>query len=289
MKAAPFDYCRPASLEEALAAFQAHGGEARYISGGQSLVPMMAFRLAQPSLLIDLAKITELSGFSVDADGLHLGGGLRWRELLESAEIAAAHPLLHAAIGHVAHPQIRSRGTVGGSLAHADPAAELPCVAVTCGAEIETSGPGGRRRMSAEGFFQGALHTCLEDAELIVRLHLPPWPRDTRWAFREFSRRRGDFAICAIAAMFTVGDSSPADVRIGAIGAADRPIRLAEAESMVLAAPRNAAALRDLAEAATAGLEPPEDVHADAGYRRALLAHLLEEALAEMMSPSPGG
>src|SRR5712691_3801764 len=161
MKLPAFDYACPATLAEAVALLASHGGEAKALAGGQSLVPMMAFRVAQPSLLVDLRKLSDLKGIRISSDGVRLGALTRWRDIQDDKRLATAHPLLAAAIAHVAHYQICNRGTVGGSLAHADPAAEMPGVALTCEAEIAVMGKSGARTLKAQDFFLGALTTAL--------------------------------------------------------------------------------------------------------------------------------
>src|SRR6202041_3876663 len=170
MKLPPFEYSCPEKLADAVALLAAHGGEAKALAGGQSLVPMLAFRVASPSLIVDLRKLDELRRIDISEAGITLGAMVRWREILESAELRVAHPLLTAAIAHVAHYQIRNRGTLGGSLAHADPAAELPGIAVTCDAEITLVGAAGTRTIAAGEFFTGALSTVREPDEIITEL-----------------------------------------------------------------------------------------------------------------------
>ncbi|CAN0440634.1 unnamed protein product, partial [Phaeothamnion confervicola] len=202
MKLPAFDYACPATLSEAVALLKSHDGDAKPIAGGQSLMPMLAFRVASPSLLVDLRKLTELTGIRIDANGVRLGARVRWRDIADDARLAAAHPLLAAAIAHVAHYQIRNRGTVGGSIAHADPAAEMPGIALTCEAEIAVVGSSGPRVIAARDFFLGALSTALEPDEIVTEIRLPAWPAARRWGFQEFSRRRGDFAMAAAAVFY---------------------------------------------------------------------------------------
>ena len=180
MKLPPFEYACPTTLSEAVALLASHDGEAKALAGGQSLMPMMAFRIAQPSLLVDLRKLPGLREIKIGADGVRLGALVRWRDILDDKRLATAHPLLKAAIAHVAHYQIRNRGTVGGSIAHADPAAEMPGIAQTCDAEIAVMGKGGARTIKAADFFQGALTTALEPDEIITEIHLPAWPAARR-------------------------------------------------------------------------------------------------------------
>ena len=195
MKLPPFDYACPTTLPEAVQLLASHDGDAKAIAGGQSLVPMLAFRLAQPSLLVDLRKLADLRGIRISDAGVTLGAMVRWRDIEDDERLETAHPLLKAAISHVAHYQIRNRGTVGGSVAHADPAAEMPGIAVTCDAEIGVVGKSGARAIRAADFFQGALTTALATDEIIVEIRLPAWPAGRRWGFQEFARRRGDFAM----------------------------------------------------------------------------------------------
>src|SRR5258708_21104278 len=181
-------------------------------------------------MVVDLRKLAALRQIKISADGVSLGAMVRWRDILDDQRLAAAHPLLKAAIAQVAHYQIRNRGTVGGSVAHADPAAEMPGIAVACEAEIAVVGTAGARVIRADDFFIAPLITALAPDEIIVDIRLPAWPAQRRWGFREFSRRRGDFAMAAAAVFFDVGDVGKAhNTHVGAIGIGDRPVRLADA------------------------------------------------------------
>lgn len=280
MKLPPFAYARPDSIDEAVRLLAAEDGAASPIAGGQSLIPLLAFRLAAPTLLVDLRRIPGLGDIRIGADGVHLGPMVRWRDIQDDARLACAHPLLAAAISHVAHYQIRNRGTVGGSLAHADPAAEMPGVAVTCGAKITVTGTGGSRTVDAESFFLGPLTTALAPGELIVDVHLPAWPASRRWAFREFARRRGDFALAGIAAFFDEREGRAANVRIGVIGTADRPQRLAAAEAALEGQVVDAAAIERAGAAAADEVDMHDDMHASAAYRKSLTGTLVERSLA---------
>jgi CO/xanthine dehydrogenase FAD-binding subunit len=279
MKLPAFDYACPATVAEAVALLGAHGGEAKPIAGGQSLVPMLAFRLAAPTLLVDLRKLDELRDITIGDRGVALGAMVRWRDVLEHPRLRQAHPLLAAAVEHIAHYQIRNRGTVGGSLAHADPAAELPCIAVTCEAEIVALGPKGRRVHAAAEFFRGALLTALQPDEIITEIRFPAWPRDRRFGFREFARRRGDFALAAAAVCFDVVEQKFRNVRIGAIGAADRPMRLAAAERTLEAHDMTEAGIGAGAAAAGGAVDPADDIHASGAYRKTLIGVMVERAL----------
>ena len=278
MKLPQFEYAAPASLDEAVSLLAATPG-AKALAGGQSLIPTMAFRLAAPSLLVDLRRLKELQAISVTAQETTLGARVRWRDIQDHPALKKAQPLLVAAIEHVAHYQIRNRGTVGGSLAHADPAAELPGIAVTCDAQIVLAGPKGRRAVAAGEFFVGALSTVLADDELVVEMRLPSWPANRRWGFEELSPRRGDFAYAGVAAFYDVEDGKASNAHIGVIGACQRPHRIPEAEAALNGRKLDAAAIAAACAAAEKAVDPPHDLHASAAYRRALVATLLERAL----------
>ena len=280
MKLPPFEYSCPASLAEAVFLLASHQGEAKVIAGGQSLMPMMAYRLATPSLLVDLRKLEGLDRIDIGKDGVRLGAKVRWRDILDSEALRGAHPLLVAAIGHVAHYQIRNRGTVGGSLAHADPAAEMPGIAVACDALIAMVGKAGARTVRAADFFLGALTTALQPDEIITEVHLPAWPAARRWGFEEFSRRRGDFALGAVAVFYDLdGLDRAKDVHIGVIGASNRPCRIKEAEDVLNGRGITEERIVEAGRAVCAAVDPPDDIHASAAYRRALAGTLTERAL----------
>jgi carbon-monoxide dehydrogenase medium subunit len=279
MKLPPFDYACPATLPEAVALL-ASRDDAKALAGGQSLVPMLAFRLAQPSLLVDLRKLADLRGIRITANGVALGAMVRWRDIEDDARLSAAHPLLQAAIAHVAHYQIRNRGTVGGSLAHADPAAEMPGIALSCEAEIAVVGAAGARVIPAADFFTGALTTALAADEIIVEVRLPPWPAGRRWGFAEFARRRGDFALAGAAVFYDEDARGRAtNAHVGVIGVADRPLRLAAVEALINGRTIDVATIADAEAAAAAAVDPLEDIHASAAYRRALAGTMVERAL----------
>jgi carbon-monoxide dehydrogenase medium subunit len=284
MKLPAFDYACPATVAEAVALLAAHGGEAKLIAGGQSLVPMLAFRLAAPTLLVDLRKLDELRDITIGDGGVTLGAMVRWCDVLEHPRLRQAHPLLAAAVEHIAHYQIRNRGTVGGSLAHADPAAELPCIAVTCEAEIIAFGAKGRRVITAAEFFWGALLTALQPDEIITEIRFPAWPQDRRFGFRQFARRRGDFALAAAAVCFDAVEQKFRNVRIGAIGAADRPMRLAAAERVLEAHDMTEAGIGAGAAAAAGAADPADDIHASGAYRKTLIGVMVERALRDAMT-----
>ena len=279
MKLPAFEYASPATMEEAVALLASRSGNAKIISGGQSLVPMLAFRLAAPELLVDLKRLQGLSGIVIAEDGVRLGAKVRWCEIERDERLKGAHPLLVEAIRHVAHYQIRNRGTVGGSLAHADPAAEMPGIAITCDAELIIIGPKGKRVDKAFDFFKGSLVTSLAPDEILTEVRLPPWPADRRWAFLEFALRRGDFAIAGVALHYHLVGGKIADIHIGAIGVGDRPLRLYAVEAMLNGQKLDDVAIEDAVKTARESVDPPSDIHAPAEYRRALLGTLLARAL----------
>jgi carbon-monoxide dehydrogenase medium subunit len=279
MKLPPVEYACPATINEAVALLAAHNGDAKALAGGQSLVPMMAFRVAQPSLLVDLRKLPGLRDIKIGAEGVRLGAMVRWRDILDDARLATAHPLLQHAISHVAHYQIRNRGTVGGSLAHADPAAEMPCIAQTCDAEISVAGKAGPRIIKAADFFLGALTTALKPDEIITEVHLPAWPAARRWGFQEFSRRRGDFALAGIALYYDENGGKASDSHIGVFGVGDRQKRLTPAEAALNGNAVDEAIMAKVGEAASASVEAQEDIHASAAYRASLTGTMTERAL----------
>jgi len=280
MKLPPFEYACPTKLSEAVALLAARNGDAKLIAGGQSLVPMLAFRLAAPTLLVDLRKLPELRTIDVSMNGVVLGSMVRWCEILADARLRTAHPLLRAAVAQVAHYQIRNRGTIGGSMAHADPAAEMPGIALTCEAEIATVGTAGPRVRKAADFFLGPLMTALEPDEIIVEIRLPPWPARRRWGFQEFARRRGDFAMAAAAVWYDQdGGGKARNAHVGVIGAGDRPQRLTAVEAVLNGRVIDAAAIAHAETAASAAVDPQADIHASADYRRALVGTMVERAL----------
>jgi carbon-monoxide dehydrogenase medium subunit len=279
MKPAPFDYQAPATLREAIDLL-ASDPEATVIAGGQSLMPVLALRLAAPSMLVDLRRVPGLGNIAVGDSGVRLAARVRWRDIEDDQRLQTAHPLLREAIAHVAHYQVRNRGTVGGSLAHADPAAELPGIAVTCDAEITLVGAAGTRTISAGEFFTGPLSTVRRRDELITELQLPFWPADRRWAFREFAQRQGDFALAGIALFYDEDqDGRVRNAHVGVIGACNRPQRLTEVETMLNGHPIDDELIRQAAATAAQTVDPPEDLHAGAAYRRALAATLVERGL----------
>ncbi|MEE2760728.1 MAG: FAD binding domain-containing protein [Pseudomonadota bacterium] len=282
MKFPDFDYVSPTSLDEVLAILAERGDGAMVLAGGQSLMPVLAFRLAAPEILVDLKNVPALDGIEVSANGVRLGARVRWRDIEKDVVLAAAHPLLVEAAAHISHYQVRNRGTVGGSLALADPSAELPGIAVACDGMIEIAGSGGRRTEDAKDFFEGAMATALRPGEVITGLILPPWPKGRRWGFREFSRRRGDFAMAGVAVFFDLDDDGLAvGAHVGVIGASDRPVRVRAAEVLVDGTQVDDAAAQAAAVAASVAVDPIDDFHAPSDYRRGLVKTLTERALRE--------
>ena len=279
MKLPPFDYACPTTLPEAIALLASHD-DAKPIAGGQSLVPMLAFRLAQPTLLVDLRKLADLRGIRISDAGVTLGAMVRWRDIEDDERLESAHPLLKAAIAHVAHYQIRNRGTVGGSIAHADPAAEMPGIAITCDAEIAVVGKSGAHVIQAADFFQGALTTALTPDEIIFEIRLPAWPAGRRWGFQEFARRRGDFAMAAAAVFYDQDERGKArNAHVGVIGVGDRPLRLTAVEDVLNGQSIDEATIAKADAATSAAVDPQDDIHAGAAYRRSLVGTMVERAL----------
>ena len=280
MKLPPFEYACPTSVSEAVTLLASHDGEAKLLAGGQSLVPMMAFRVASPSLLVDLRKLSELRQIRITQDGVSLGAMVRWRDILDDARLKTAHPLLLAAVEHVAHYQIRNRGTVGGSVAHADPAAEMPGLVMTCEAQIAVMGKAGAHVIKAADFFQGPLITALKADEIITEIRLPAWPAKRRFGFQEFARRRGDFALAAASVFYDEdGDKKARNARVGVIGVADRPLRLQSVETVINGQIIDDAVIAKAEAATSAAVDPADDIHASGAYRKALAGVMVERAL----------
>lgn len=268
MKPPPFGYAAPTSLAEAASLLAEHGEDAKVIAGGQSLIPLLSLRLSRPSFLVDLNRVPELG----TVEGSTLGAMVRHRTLEKSADIARAVPLLAAAAPHIGHQAIRSRGTIGGSISHADPAAELPAVALALDAVLTvTSAARGDRDISAAEFFQGYFTTALEPDEILVRVRFPEAAPGTRAAVEEMARRHGDFAM--VAAMVSLAPDG--DARIALVNVADRPFRAAEAE----AALRSGASDDEVVDLATRDLDPVSDLHATSAYRKKVAGVMVRRAL----------
>jgi aerobic carbon-monoxide dehydrogenase medium subunit len=279
MKLPLFEYACPTSVSEAVALLASHDGEAKLLAGGQSLVPMLAFRVASPALLVDLRKLTDLRQIKIAEGGVTLGAMVRWRDILDDERLRTAHPLLVAAVEHVAHYQIRNRGTVGGSLAHADPAAELPGIVVTCEAKIAVLGKAGARVIAAADFFHGPLTTALKPDEIITEMRFPAWPERRRFGFAEFARRRGDFALAAAAIFYDEDGDKARNAHVGVIGVADRPLRLPDVERALNDNAIDEPTIAKAEAAAAAAVNPADDIHATGAYRKKLIGVMVERAL----------
>ncbi len=282
MKPAPFEYQAPATLDAALDLLARHGGEAKLLAGGQSLIPVMNFRLAEPALLIDLNKLAELDFIRRDADGtLRIGSMTRQRRLERDPLVAAATPLLREAVPFIAHPQIRNRGTFGGSLAHADPAAELPALAVALGARLRLRRAGGDRWVEAGDFFAGLFATALEPDEILVEAAIPPLPARTGCAFLEVARRHGDYAQVGVAALVTLEESGRCrEARLVYLSVGDAPVVAREAARLLAGEELSPAAIAAAAEKAAGDeMNPREDVHATPDFKRHLARVLTRRVL----------
>jgi carbon-monoxide dehydrogenase medium subunit len=266
VKPASFTYHAPRRLDEALALLADDSVEARVLAGGQSLVPMMNFRLAVPDVLVDLRRVEELAYLRVGADGaLGIGAGTTQAQLLRDARVEAGWPLLAEGVRHIGHPQVRSRGTVCGALAHHDPHGELPALAVALDATLTVAGSDGARLVAAEDFFVSYYEVALETGEILVEASFPVVPAGSGWSFREIARRRGDFALVGVACLCT-----PSQTRLVVFGASERPLLLSDGD--------------EVADA----VDPLDDVHASAEYRREAAVELATAALAEARERARG-
>jgi carbon-monoxide dehydrogenase medium subunit len=283
MKASAFSYARATSVSNALELLQAHGDRAKVLSGGQSLMPAMNLRLISPELIVDIGELTELRGIAVTGDGMRIGALTRHVDLARSPEIAAHAPLLAEAIAHVAHPAIRNRGTLGGSLAHADPASELPACMLALNATIIVRGQAGERRIAAQDFFTGIYETALSPEELLIAVELPAKPKNSTHFFHEFARRHGDYAILGLAAQAIVEGDALADLRLAFFAVGDRPV-LARAASKLVGRALTPAVLADACGALNDELDPQDDQQASAAMRRHLAKVLLVRCVAALLA-----
>lgn len=279
MKPAAFDYVRPATIDDAVAALTAHAGEAKVIAGGQSLVPVLNYGLLAPAVLVDINGIAGLDYIEETAEGgLRIGALVRHYRLMTAPAVRERFPVLAEAMRHVAHLAIRNRGTIGGSLSHADPAAELPMMAVLLGATLRIVGSKGKRDVAAADFFTGALATVLAKDELLTEVVLPPLPGGG-WAFHEFARRAGDYALAAVGVTLTTIQSRAADVRLAVTGVGEKPQRMAAAEAALHGHTLDAARIDSAVAAVRAAVTPSDDLHGSADYRRHLVGGLVGRAL----------
>ncbi len=282
MKASAFSYARATSVVNALELLVAYGDKAKVLSGGQSLMPAMNLRLISPELLVDIGEIAELRGIAVSGDVLTIGALTRHVDLLKSPEIARHAPLLTDAIAHVAHPAIRNRGTLGGSLAHADPASELPACMVALNAIIVVCGQGGERRIAAESFFTGIYETALLPQELLVAVELPVARKNSAHFFCEFARRHGDYAIVGLAAQAIVEGNVFADLRLVFFAVGDRPV-LAKVATKLINVAITPVVLSDASTALAEEFDPQSDQQASASMRRHLAKVLLARCVSALL------
>lgn len=282
MKASAFNYMRPATLADALTLLAEHGERAKVLSGGQSLMPALNLRLSAPELLVDIGALSELRGIAVEAGTLKIGALTRHVDILTSSEIATAAPLLTEAMAHVAHPAIRNRGTIGGNLAHADPASEMPACMMALDAVMIARSRDGERRIPAADFFTGIYETALEPGELLVGIEIPLQGSGAAHFFHEYSRRRGDYAIVGLAASATLADGVFSRLNLGFFAVGDHAL-LSQASRHLIGKPVTAQDLSAALDALDAELDPQEDQQASAGMRRHLARQLLTLCVARLL------
>jgi CO/xanthine dehydrogenase FAD-binding subunit len=288
MKPASFEYIVPDSLDAAVTALASANGDGKAMAGGQSLMPLLNFRMTRPSIVVDLLHIPGLSFIELRGDTVAIGALTRHIDLEFSDIIATKLPVMAAAMPHVAHLAIRNRGTIGGSISHADPAAELPMLAVFYGATIKVQGRSGRRDIPAEAFFVSALTNCLEPEEIVFEIDFPVLTSHSGWAFEEVARRFGDFALASIAVSLELVDRRIADARVAVMGVAETPRRLREAEVALRGAQDRAEATVEFAEVVRSCLSPADDIHVSADYRKTLIGALAEKALVTAWTRAAG-
>jgi len=285
MKPAPFDYYAPATVEEAVQHLADLGDGAKVLAGGQSLVPMLNLRLTRFAALVDIGRVPELREVRLDGQAATVGATVAQCEVERDAALAAAVPLLARATPLIGHFQIRSRGTVGGSIAHADPAGEYPVVALTLDADIEVAGPNGRRTIPAADFFVGTWMTQLAADEIVTGVRFPVWDRGSTFAIEEVARRHGDFAIAGAAVGVTVVEGHVTRAAIGLFGMGHTPVRASVAEGPLVGTPVEKVDTVELGELAVEDLRPPDDLHASSALRRrvgaAMVCRALERTLEE--------
>jgi carbon-monoxide dehydrogenase medium subunit len=293
MKPAAFEYFAPATVDEALALLHEHGDEAKILAGGQSLMPLMNLRLARPKVIVDINRISGLDGIAASADGgLAIGALARQRAVEKSALVRERHPLLVAAMPLIGHFQIRNRGTIGGSIVHADPAAELPALSLLLNCEFLLARKDGARVIAAADFFLGYLTTAIEPGELLTEIRLPKWRAGTAWGIDEIARRNGDFALVGVAIRAELnGGGIFQDVAIVMFGVGGKPQRIECAEAILKGRPIEPGVLRALGQAVADELEPDSDIHASSAYRKevggVLARRVLESALAKIRNVEP--
>jgi carbon-monoxide dehydrogenase medium subunit len=289
MKPAPFKYYAPTTVEQALAHLAQHGYEAKVLAGGQSLVPTMNFRLNQPAVLVDLNNVSELFYIRPNGDGgVHLGAMARHSQVEHSDLIAARAPLVNETMPHVAHPQVRNRGTFGGSVAHADPAAELAAVSVALGARFRLRNPSRERWVAADDFFIGPFTTLLEPDELLVEIALPAMPPRSGYGFQEITRRHNDFALAGVAAVVTLDEAGRCqEARLVFLSVGERPVEARQAAAALKGQALSPEAIHAAAQvAAHDDIDPTSDIHASAAYRRQLAQVLARRTLTQAFERS---
>jgi CO/xanthine dehydrogenase FAD-binding subunit len=279
MKLPPVDYEAPETVSEVVGLLAGHEDEASVLAGGQSLIPLLALRLAHPAVLVDINGVAELSGVSAADGWVTIGATTREYVAEESGAVADTVPLLAAALPLIGHEAIRSRGTIGGSLAHADPAAELPAVARALDAEFVVRGPSGERVIPAEEWFEGYLTTSRRPDELLTQVRFPAAGPGTGVSFQEVARRHGDFAIVGLAASLTLSEGTISDARLAFAGMSDVPVRAQDAEELLAGEEPSPELFDEAARRATGGIDPPADLHGSSDYRRKVAAALVRRAL----------
>jgi carbon-monoxide dehydrogenase medium subunit len=279
MKPRAFRYVRATDVPHACAVLQEYGDETKILAGGQSLMPMMNFRLLQPAILLDVNRIAGLGGISLGAGTMRIGALTRHVETATSPLLAAHFPLLTHAMAHVAHVTVRNRGTFGGSLSHADPAAELPMIALLLDARITVVSARGQRVIEASDFFVSALTTALEPTELVTAVEIPLWAPGTGWGFEEFARRHGDYALASVAVTLQANAGRLQNVRIAMMGVGDTPLRAFAAEQSLEGRPFDEAALEEASAILQGSITPNGDLNGSPGYRRHLAGALARRAL----------
>jgi aerobic carbon-monoxide dehydrogenase medium subunit len=277
MKPAPFDYHRPSTLEEAVELLQQYEGDAKVLAGGQSLIPLLNMRLARPAALIDIERVAGLRELTLTEDALRIGAMTRHADVERSRDVGERLGILAAAMPHIGHLAIRSRGTIGGSLVHADPAAELPALALLLDGVFTVVGPEGTRDVPASDFFLTFLTSCLDSNEILKEVTFALPPLHAGWSFKEVARRHGDFALagCATLLELTPEGNAIVNARVSLLGVDATPVRLIDLEAQLPGYDPTDPAIERLAMAAVAGLEPPTDVHGTAQFRRDIAGHLI--------------
>ncbi|MGE3597503.1 MAG: xanthine dehydrogenase family protein subunit M [Dehalococcoidia bacterium] len=280
MKPPKFDYHRPTTLAEALELLERYGEDGKVLAGGQSLMPLLSMRLSRPAAIIDINALDELAYLRRVNGRVEIGALTRQRLLETDPAVGQALPVLREVVQYIGHVPIRNRGTVGGSLAHADPAAELPAVMAALDATFVAAGRGGTRKLAAAEFFAGYFTTALAPTEILTAIEVPVLPRTAGYAFTELARRHGDFAIVAALALVELDAAGRfAAVRLSVAGAGSTPVRLRAVEARLTAAEPSAEAIRAAAETAAENLDPVSDIHASADYRREMVRVLTRRSL----------